>query len=107
MAGQTLALFQQKLDSSYCRANSSVLKINIKTAQILLATLLGASSWAQAADLLETLRAAQANDPVFAAARATLQAGLKKLPQGRALLMPNITASFTGAVIRHICFPFS
>ena len=59
----------------------------------LLATLLGTSSGAQAADLLETFRAAQANDPVFAAARATLQAGQEKLPQGRSLLMPNISLS--------------
>ncbi|MDD5384742.1 MAG: TolC family outer membrane protein [Gallionella sp.] len=58
---------------------------------LLLATLLGASSGAQAADLLETFRTAQANDPVFAAARATLQAGQEKLPQGRSLLMPNIS----------------
>jgi len=58
---------------------------------LLLATLLGASSGAHAADLLETFRAAQANDPVFAAARATMQAGQEKLPQGRSLLMPNIS----------------
>ncbi|TXT22443.1 MAG: outer membrane channel protein [Gallionellaceae bacterium] len=58
---------------------------------LLLATLLGASSWAHAADLLDTFRAAQANDPVFAAARATQQAGQEKLPQGRSLLMPSIS----------------
>jgi outer membrane protein len=55
-----------------------------------LAILLVTSSWAQAADLLETFRAAQANDPVFAVARATQQAGQEKLPQGRSLLMPSI-----------------
>ncbi|MFZ2524644.1 MAG: TolC family outer membrane protein [Candidatus Ferrigenium altingense] len=60
---------------------------------LLLVTLLGASSWAQADDLLDTFRAAQANDPVFAAARATQQAGQEKLPQGRALLMPTISLS--------------
>src|SRR3972149_1833286 len=64
--------------------------MKLKPLPLLLATLLGASSWAQAADLLETFRAAQANDPVFAAARATLQAGQEKLPQGRALLLPSI-----------------
>lgn len=53
--------------------------------------MLSGSSWAQAADLLEIFRAAQANDPVFAAARATQQAGQEKLPQGRSLLMPNIS----------------
>lgn len=60
---------------------------------LLLATLLAASSWAQAADLLETFRAAQANDPVFAAARATQQVGKEKLSQGRSLLMPSINLS--------------
>lgn len=54
------------------------------------ATLLGTNGLVQAADLLDTFRAAQANDPQFAAARATLQAGQEKLPQGRALLMPSI-----------------
>ena len=58
-----------------------------------LTLLLGASGGAQAADLLETFRTAQANDPVFAAARATLQAGQEKLPQGRSLLLPSISLS--------------
>ncbi|MEO6975336.1 MAG: TolC family outer membrane protein, partial [Gallionella sp.] len=63
----------------------------------MLATLLAASGYAQAADLLETFRAAQTNDPVFAAARATQQAGKEKLSQGRSLLMPsvNLTANST------------
>ena len=65
----------------------------MKLKPLLLATLLGASSWAEAADLLETYRAAQANDPIFAAARATQQASLEKLPQGRSLLMPSINFS--------------
>ncbi len=63
----------------------------MKPLPLLLAILLGASSGAHAADLLETFRAAQANDPVFAAARAALQAGQEKLPQGRSLLLPNIS----------------
>jgi outer membrane protein len=62
----------------------------MKLKPLFLATFLGASVWAQAADLLETFHAAQANDPVFAAARATQQAGQEKLPQGRSLLMPSI-----------------
>jgi len=62
----------------------------MKLKPILLATLLAASGWAQAADLLETFHAAQANDPVFAAARATQQAGQEKLSQGRSLLLPSI-----------------
>jgi outer membrane protein len=49
-----------------------------------------ATGAAQAADLLETFRAAQGNDPVFAAARAVHQAGLEKLPQGRSLLLPSV-----------------
>lgn len=62
----------------------------MKLTSFILTVLCGMSGWAQAADLLETFRAAQANDPVFAAARATQQAGLEKLPQGRSLLMPSI-----------------
>ena len=51
-----------------------------KMSCILLLALLTPSA-VSAADLLETFRAAQANDPVFAAARATQQAGLEKQPQ--------------------------
>ena len=71
--------------------------------RLLLATLIGASSYAhtadmqtansQAADLLETYHAAQAHDPQIAAAFATLQAGRERLPQGRALLLPAINFS--------------
>ena len=67
--------------------------MKIKPLRLLLVTLLGASNWAQAADLLETYRAAQANDPVFAAARAAQQAGQEKLPQGRSLLLPSVNLS--------------
>jgi outer membrane protein len=69
----------------------------MKLKSIFLATLLAASGSAQAVDLLETFRAAQANDPVIAAARATQQAGQEKLSQGRSLLMPsvNLTANTT------------
>ncbi len=69
----------------------------MKPKPILLAILLAAGNGAQGADLLETFHAAQANDPVFAAARATQQAGLEKLPQGRSQLMPsiNLTANRT------------
>ena len=63
----------------------------MKLKPLLFATLLGASGSALAADLLETYRAAQANDPLFAAARATMQAGQEKLPQGRSLLLPSIS----------------
>jgi outer membrane protein len=50
----------------------------------------GASFSASAADLLETFHAAQSQDSVFAAARATYQAGQEKLPQGRSLLLPTV-----------------
>ena len=53
-------------------------------------TLLAINGGAQAADLLETFHAAQASDPVFAAARATQLAGKEKSTQGRSLLMPSI-----------------
>jgi len=62
----------------------------MKLKPLFFATLLAASGGAQAADLLETFHAAQANDPVFAAARAAQQAGQEKLSQGRSLLMPSV-----------------
>ncbi|HOI51704.1 MAG TPA: TolC family protein, partial [Azonexus sp.] len=46
-----------------------------------------------AADLAQIYRAAQDNDPVYAAARATLDAGREKAPQGLAGLLPTVTAS--------------
>lgn len=71
--------------------------MKIKSLVFSLFTVLGTSSCVQAADLLETFHAAQANDAQFAAARATRQAGQEKLPQGRSLLMPsvNLTANST------------
>lgn len=48
---------------------------------------------ANAGDFLETYRLAKRNDATFAAARAALEAGLEKLPQGRALLLPVVNAS--------------
>ena len=56
-------------------------------------TLLTAHSSAQAADLLDIFHAAQANDPVIAAAYATQQAGQEKVVQGRSLLMPSVNLS--------------
>jgi outer membrane protein len=46
-----------------------------------------------AADLLQTYREARANDPVYASARATLEAGKEKLLQGLALLLPNVNGT--------------
>lgn len=46
-----------------------------------------------AADLMQVYREAQQNDPSFAAAQATLEAGREKMPQGRAGLLPNVNLS--------------
>ena len=46
-----------------------------------------------AADLMQVYREAQDNDPSFAAARATLDAGREKAPQGRAGLLPSLSLS--------------
>ena len=63
----------------------------MKLKLFVLAIMFSTAGVAHAADLLEAFHTAQANDPVFAAARATRQAGQEKLPQGRALLMPSIS----------------
>ncbi len=51
-----------------------------------------------AVDLLQVYRDAKANDAVFASARAALEAGRERLPQGRALGMP--TVNFTGNALQ-------
>lgn len=48
---------------------------------------------AQAANLGEIYRMARENDPVFAAAQEAYRAGLEKLPQGRAGLLPSLSLS--------------
>ena len=65
----------------------------IKSSMILAAVLAvwGTAFAAHAADLLQTYREAQSQDPVFKAAIAAHQAGLEKLPQGRSLLLPSIS----------------
>ena len=45
---------------------------------------------AAAQDLQQVYRDAKAYDAQFASARYALQAGLEKLPQGRALLLPSL-----------------
>ena len=55
--------------------------------------LCGALHDAPAADLLSVYREAQTADAVYAGARATYMAGQEKLPQGRAGLLPTITAA--------------
>jgi len=68
------------------------------TTKLFLFTLaaLGATLPVDAADLLETYRAAQSQDAVFAAARAAQRAGLEKLPQGRSLLLPSVNLGANG-----------
>lgn len=46
-----------------------------------------------ATDLMQVYRDAQDNDPTFAAARATLDAGREKTPQARAALLPSLSLS--------------
>ena len=48
---------------------------------------------AAAQDLLQVYRDAKSNDAQYASARYALQAGLEKLPQGRALVLPSINAT--------------
>lgn len=47
----------------------------------------------RAADLVQTYRDALANDPAYASARATRDAGLESLPQGLAQILPTINAT--------------
>ncbi len=60
-----------------------------KTASVVLLAL-GIQAQAHGVDLLEIYHAAQSQDAVFAAARATQQAGQEKLTQGRSLLLPSV-----------------
>lgn len=55
--------------------------------------LLGSAGLAQAADLLDVYRLAQANDPAWAAAQAAHRANLEQVPQARAGLLPNVELS--------------
>jgi len=57
---------------------------------LLLVLGLGLSLPGYAEDLLEIYRQALSRDAVYASARAVWQAGQEKMPQGRALLLPNV-----------------
>jgi outer membrane protein len=70
------------------KRNSSV----ILAASITLAMFVATPQLANAADLLSVYRDAINYDAQFAAARASVEAGREKLPQGRAGLMPSIIA---------------
>ena len=69
--------------------------------RILACTLFVLPLAAVAQDLAQVYQEAKAYDAQYAAARFTLQAGLEKLPQGRALVLPtlNLSASATNARI--------
>ncbi|HWD34524.1 MAG TPA: TolC family protein, partial [Casimicrobiaceae bacterium] len=54
---------------------------------------LAASGFARAEDLMDVYRSAQENDPTVAAARANWEAVQERVPQARAGLLPNVTAS--------------
>lgn len=66
-----------------------------KLAWLLISPLL--ASPLHAADLLQVYREAQQNDPSFAAAQATLEAGREKIPQARAGLLPSLNLSGNSA----------
>jgi outer membrane protein len=74
-----------------------------QTTRLLLLALstLAASFPVAAADLLQTYYAAQGQDSVFAAARASHQAGQEKLTQGRALLLPSVNLTANSTVINN------
>ena len=57
---------------------------------LVLAALLANAPATHAQDLLQVYRDAKAYDAQYAAARSALQAGLEKLPQGRALVLPTV-----------------
>ncbi len=82
----------------------------MKLKALFVLTIVAAHSTARATDLLDVLHAAQASDPVIAAAKAQRQVGEEKLTQGRALLLPSvnlsanstyndITTQYTGATL--------
>jgi outer membrane protein len=65
----------------------------MRTAKILLLGVLLAAQPAAAEDLLQVFRDAQRYDATYSAARNSLAAGRERLPQGRALLLPNLNLS--------------
>ena len=55
-----------------------------------------ASGHAAADDLMTVFREGLQSDPVFAAARSSYEASKEKLPQGRALFLPNVNVTANG-----------
>ncbi|NTV10170.1 MAG: TolC family outer membrane protein [Zoogloea sp.] len=66
-----------------------------RSAWVLVAGMLSVNAWAT--DLVQVYRDALAYDAQFASARAALEAGREKLPQGRAGLLPNVGLSASSA----------
>ena len=71
------------------RVASGLPGIQMKSLPFALLALL-ASPLLHAANLMDVYREAQQQDAAYASARAALQAGQEKLPQGRALLLPSV-----------------
>jgi outer membrane protein len=67
------------------------MKLSLKT--LIVFAFAGSACSVQAADLLQVYRDARSFDAQYAAARASRDAGLEKLPQGRAGLLPTIGLS--------------
>ncbi|MBM3344889.1 MAG: TolC family outer membrane protein [Betaproteobacteria bacterium] len=63
---------------------------NFRQSAAVLVCALAFAAPARSADLLQIFRDARANDAAYASARAALEAGREKLPQGKALLLPTI-----------------
>ena len=87
-----IRLSEQKVLYSYLTKVVKLRQLShwLTLANSLVMALLSISPLAGAADLLEIYHAAQSQDAVFAAARATQRAGEEKLPQGRSLLLPSV-----------------
>src|SRR5688500_17753022 len=62
-------------------------------ARLAAVVLLTASFQVHGFDLLDAYQLALTRDPAYASARAAWAAAQEKLPQGRALLLPSVTAS--------------
>lgn len=69
--------------------------MNLRTAPLLIATLFAGSTAnsVYATNLLDVYRDARDQDPVYASARASAQAGKEAYPQARAGLLPNVSLS--------------
>ena len=69
--------------------------MNLRTASLLIVSLFAGTSANSiyAANLIDVYRDARAQDPVYASARASAQAGKEAYPQARAGLLPNVSLS--------------